>query len=115
MKASGRDRQIKIERFTVSKNDLNEDVKTWGTLATPFAAKGYRSAKEGQNAAEIAAMRILRFEVLWTPQLADLNPKDRIEYPVGEGIYFNITEVTELGRNEGLEIFAVARSDEGSE
>lgn len=114
MKASGRDRQIKIERYTVSTNELNEEVKTWATLATPLAAKGYRKASENQVAAETSAIRMLRFEILWTSTLAGLNAKDRIECPLDSSVYFDISEVNEIGRHEGLEIFATARADGGT-
>lgn len=114
MKPEKLDRKIKIERFTVTTNDLNEEVRTWAELATVWAEKGYRRANETQVAAEVSAIRVNRFAIRWSSQVDDLSPKDRIECPVESGVYFDISEVNEIGRREGLEIFATARADGGT-
>lgn len=114
LRSGVRDRRVRLERYTVTQNELNEDVKTWGLLAEVWAAKGYRRANEAQVAAEVSAIRVLRFEIGWSPAVEDLNAKDRIEYPIGSGVYFDLSEVNEIGRREGLEIFATARADGGT-
>jgi head-tail adaptor len=113
--AGKRDRLIKIERYTTTQNDLNEEVQTWAALATVMASKTYVRASESQAASEISAVRGLRFSITWRADYADVNPRDRIEYPVDSGIYFDISEVNEIGRREGIEIFATARSDNAPE
>lgn len=111
MRAGKLDRRIALQRYSTTKNEFNEDVPAWSTFATVWAGKSYRRANETTTADEIAAIRVLRFEIRWSSPLEDLNPKDRIEYPIGSGTLFDITEVNEIGRREGLEIFATARAD----
>lgn len=109
--AGKRDRRIRIERFMVSNNALNEEVKAWAKLADVWAAKTDVSDGERMRSAELSAEISTRFEVLWSAQLADLNPKDRIEYPIASGVYFDIFSVKEVGRRQGFEITATARAD----
>lgn len=103
---------VSIQRKTTSQDpDSGAEVESWSEIAQVRADKGYRSAREGVTAGEVQAMRVLRFEILHSPAVADVSPLDRIEYPVGSGIYFDITEVNAIGFNQGLELFATARAD----
>lgn len=111
--AGKRDRKIKIERFTTAADGSGELIKTWAELATVWAAKTDVSDGERFRAAEVAATISTRFRVLYSADLADVNPKDRIEYPVGSGVYFDIFSVKEIGRREAIEITAMARTDGG--
>lgn len=107
---SGRlDRRITIERFTSAQNGFGERVEAWGPLATVSAEKSYRRAGESVLAGEVAAIRVLRFAIRWSAAVADVNPKDRVDF---DGAKFDILEVNEIGRREGIEIFAQARADE---
>jgi head-tail adaptor len=103
------DRRLTIERKTVTLNSLGEQVETWAPLASNIAAsKSYRRANENVQAAEVAAIRVLRFVIRWSTTVATVNPKDRILF---EGAYFDLIEVNEIGRKVGFEIFAQARAD----
>lgn len=114
IKATGRTHKIQVQRLTASQDpDTNEEVRAWSPVLTALAGKGYRRASEGQAVAEIAAIRVLRFDLPWSPAADTITPLDRIEYPVGASTFFDITEVNEIGRREGVEIFAAARSDGG--
>lgn len=110
--AGKRNRRITIQRaFNTQDPDSGENIKSWGTLATVWADKGYRSAKEGMTAGEVQAIRVLRFEILWSGTVDDVSPLDRIEFPVGSGVLFDISEVNEIGYREGIELFAAARAE----
>lgn len=110
--AGKRNRRITIQRaMTTQDPDSGEPVEAWGTLATVWAEKGYRSAKEGMLAGGVQSIRVLRFAILWSATVKDVSPLDRIEYPVNSGVYFDILEANEIGFHEGLELFAQARSE----
>lgn len=103
---------VSIQRKTTSQDpDSGAEVENWSEIAQVRADKGYRSAKEGVTAGEVQAMRVLRFEILYSPTVADVSPLDRIEYPVNSGVLFDISEVNAIGFNEGIELFAAARSE----
>lgn len=110
MLAGHMDRRITIERFTATQDPgSGERVEVWGPVATVWAEKSYRRANESMLAGEVSAIRVLRFAIRWSSAVADVNPKDRVAF---EGSKFDILEVNEMGRREGIEIFAQARADQ---
>lgn len=112
MRSGNRPYRISIQRKSTTQDpDSGAEVESWAELAEVWAGKGYRSAKEGVTAGEVQAMRVLRFEILHSPAVADVSPLDRIEYPVNSGVLFDISEVNAIGFNEGIELFAAARSE----
>lgn len=94
-----------------SRDAMNTPVQTWAKLADVWASKTDVSDGERMRVAELSAEISTRFGILWSEQLADLNPKDRIEYPIASGTFFDIYSVKEVGRREGIEITATARAD----
>lgn len=109
MKPESFDRTITIERFT-SKQDpgSGENVETWATLATVSASKKDVSDRERIASAEVQAEITTRFVIRYSSTVADLNPKDRVVF---DGRTYAISAVKEVGRREGVEISASARSD----
>lgn len=104
MKVGRLDRRIVIERFTLVDDGMNE-VEQFAELATVWAS--YTPAK-GSERFELAgreAMVPVMFGIRWQPWSPQINPKDRIVY---NGQVFNLTAVTEIGRREGLELYATA-------
>lgn len=106
--AGARDRRITLQRASIVKNALNEDVTTWLELATVWAEKLDVSDRERVAAAEVAAEITTRFRILWSTNLANLNPKDRLTF---DSKVYDIVVAKEMGRREGIEISANARSD----
>lgn len=102
------DRRITLQRATVTQNECGEEISTWGTLATVWAAKLNVSDGEKVAASEVAAQIDLRFQIRWDSSWSDLNPKDRVVF---EGRTFDLAGVKELGRREGLELSCAARAD----
>jgi SPP1 family predicted phage head-tail adaptor len=106
--AGARDRRITIQRATSAPNALNEPVLTWTDLATVWAEKFDVSDGERLQASEVDAEITTRFRILWSSQVADVNPKDRVSYA---GRLYDIWGVKEIGTREGIEITATARAD----
>lgn len=108
MKATGRNRLITIERATTVQDEFGEPIETWATLLEVFAEAVPVSDGEKVAAAEVSATISMRFRVLYSSTIADVNPKDRISF---DGRDYDIWGVKEIGRREGLEITAAARAD----
>lgn len=102
------DRKIVLQRFTETRDEYNEPVKTWATLATRSASYEPLSDGERFRAGETAANASARFVIRYSAAVADLNPKDRVLF---NGDPLEIVHVKEIGRREGLEITTAARSD----
>lgn len=108
MLAGKLDRRIRLERATVTQNDLGEEIPTWGLLATVWASKRDVSDGERIAAAEVSAEITTRFQIRWDSSWSDLNPRDRL---VVDARIYGISGVKEIGRREGLEITAAARAE----
>jgi SPP1 family predicted phage head-tail adaptor len=102
------DRRITLQRATLSQDETGQEIEVWSTLATVWASWRRASARETLAAAEIAAAVTDIFEIRWWSGVSDLNPNDRIQYA---GRTYDIADVAEIGRHEGLQISALARSD----
>lgn len=109
MQSAKLDRKITIERFTYTTDSgSGEQIKTWSTLATPWASKKDVSDSERVASAEVSAEIGTRFQIRYDSSWSDLNPKDRVVY---DGRTYDISAVKEINRREGLEISAIARAD----
>lgn len=108
MQSGKLDRRIRLERFSETRDEYNEPVKAWGHLATRWASYEPLSDGEKFRAGETAANASARFQIRWSTQVSDLNPKDRLIF---EGVTHEIIRVKELNRREGLEITTAARAD----
>ena len=108
MQAGKLDRRITIERYSSSINDLGEEVGAWAPLATVWASKADIRDSERFSAQQVNSTITTRFQTRYLSMLADVNPKDRLTH--GDMLY-GIVSVKELGRREGIEITAAARSD----
>lgn len=107
--AGKRDRRIRIERATTIQDaGSGQEVPSWGLLAERWASWRRASARETLASAEMSAAVSDVFEILWSQQVADLSPKDRVIY---DGRTYEIVEATEIGRREGIRIAAIARAD----
>lgn len=102
------DRRITIQRFTETRDEYNEAVQLWATLATVWASYEPLSDGEAFRAGETMAEASARFVVRYSTTLADLTPKDRLTF---DGGTWQVVRVKEIGRREGLEITTKSRSD----
>ena len=108
MQAGKLDRKIILQRFTETRDEYNEPVKTWATLATRSASYEPLSDGEKFSASETAAEASARFVIRYSSAVADLDPKDRLTF---DGVVYQILRVKEIGRREGLEITVSGRAD----
>lgn len=99
------DRRIRIERATATTDDFGREVRTWALLSEVWAAVEYGTGAEQRLAMETVADQRRSFRIRWFEALL---PTDRIVY---ESRAWDILDVAELGRREGLEIIAIARTD----
>lgn len=102
------DRRIVLDRPTVTQNTLGEEITVWVQLARVWASWRRASSNETLASAEIAASVSDIFEIRYSSQVFDLDPKCRLTY---QGTEYDIVTVDKIGRREGLRIGAVARSD----
>jgi SPP1 family predicted phage head-tail adaptor len=105
------DRRITIQRATVTRNEFNEPIESWGDLTTVWAKRRDASAAESYRAQEVGAEITTRFTIRWSMTAATVNPSDRVSF---EGRLYNITAVRDVGRNQWREIDAVARAEASS-
>jgi len=102
------DRRVTLQRATITQDALNNDVHEWGPIATVWGSKRPASARERLSADEVGADMVMVFQIRWSFDVSDLNPKDRLVY---DSRTYDISGVTEIGYRVGLEITAVARAD----
>lgn len=108
LSAGKMDRKIVLQRFTETRDAYNEPVLTWATLATRAASYEPLSDGEWFRASETAANASARFVIRYSAAVADLSPLDRLTF---EGLTYEIVNVKQVGRREGIEITAGARAD----
>jgi len=109
MESGKYDRLITIERYTVSKNAMNEDVQTWAPLGPErAAAKIPISDGERFRADEVGSQATDRFRTRWDEFSGTVNTKDRL---ICEGKTYEIIGTKEIGRRKEVEITAATRSD----
>jgi SPP1 family predicted phage head-tail adaptor len=108
MNAGKLDRRITIRRAVMAPNAFNELVATWIDLATVWAGRRDASATESYRAQEVGAQITTRFTIRWSPDVAGVDPKDRLRF---EGRDYDITAVRDVGRRQWREIDAVARAE----
>lgn len=105
MLAAGKlDRKITLQRKTVTRSDSGEPSEAWNTHAVVWAHKLPMTGREFYAAAgaQIASEETARWRIRW---LAGLTVQDRIL----EGAkVWEIRNVAELSRREGIEITAQA-------
>src|SRR5262245_13685647 len=114
------DRRIDIERFSHIQDGTGQEVEAWSKIATrrPAAVKPLRG-DERYAAAQFVARQQVEFTIRWAASVSDVSPTDRIIYPsattpadVDDPNVYDIMEVSELGRRDGLRILAARRAEE---
>jgi SPP1 family predicted phage head-tail adaptor len=100
--------RIKPQYKTVTRNAIGEEVVTWNDLVTtttdhaiwaevwPLKGREFFAAQQTQYAADVRFRIRYRSDVLMT---------DRLVY---DSVNYDIVQVSEIGRREGLELFATS-------
>jgi len=109
LQAGEMDRRIRIERKSTSAGSSGEEVDTWTEVDTVAAIlvelRGYERAALRQ----LIGHAITTFQIRWSVVTATVTVKDRIVYGNRN---FNITDVREIGRREGIALDCFAPSEE---
>lgn len=103
MQAGRLDRRITFRSFTRTRNTYGDEVKSWANIATDptvWAEVLGLKGKEKFEASQITLLADIRIRIRWR---SDITEELRISY---DSKFYNIYSITELGRREGLEIFA---------
>lgn len=108
MKAGKLDRRIVIERATETRDGFNVPIKAWDELACVAASKEDVRDSERVASQEIGAEITTRFQIRYSSDVADVDPRDRIRF---EGRVYDIVARKEIGRRDGIELSAVARAE----
>jgi head-tail adaptor len=121
MRAGRLDRKVSIQRKSITVSSSGDAIEMWNTLSTRWASVNAVNGDERFSAPQLVAKQQTEFQVRWSSDIADLSPLDRIVYPsvpdaspppaVPNASIYDIVEVHEIGRREGLRVIAVRRTD----
>jgi len=109
MKAGDLDRRITIEDQTITNSDSGEEIITWLPLITVWARKIEAKGAERFAGQELFGSAVKTFQIRWSIFSSQITTKHRLIY---DGRTYDITDVREIGRREGLEIDAFTPSEE---
>lgn len=101
------DRRVTLRRRTVTPNALNEAVETFSDLAVVWAQVLALSRRDQFVGEQNLNLSTLRFNIRYR---SDFTTVDRVVY---RGKEYDVTDVAEVGRKDGLSILGVARSGDG--
>jgi len=105
MKAGKLDKTITIETASTTADSFGEPIESWSTLATvPATVLSDRGSERFQNQ-QVIGTAVKTFRIRWR---SDVTVKNRIVY---DSRNWDIRDVREIGRREGLEIDASARAE----
>lgn len=103
MESGKLDRLITLQRRTVAATDANGSAaQTFAAYDEVWAAKIDAGGREYFAGQQVQAEIVTRFKIRWRD---DVLPTDRITF---DDKTFNISHIQELGRHEGLMLFATA-------
>ena len=97
------DRRVAIQSRTLTRNDYGEQVETWATLATVWGEKQDLRGREFFAARQVSADVTTRFRLRYRDDVTVLHQL------VCDGVTYDINQVSEIGRQSGLEILATAK------
>ena len=97
------DRLIELQRRSLTRNAFGEQVESWTTLASVWAEKIDLKGREFFAAQQTSADVSTRWRIRYRTDVSTLNQL------VCAGFTYNINQVSEIGRGEGLELFTTAR------
>lgn len=105
--AGARDRQIVIERATVTRDALGTEVETWSPLQPEYAAVKYGTGVERREGAGRAAALTATFIVLANTGTRSVTARDRLAF---DGLTWDISSAVLSTDRSEMEITATARN-----
>jgi len=117
MRAGKLSRRISIQRRTDTRDAAGQPIPVWTQIGSVrWADRQVAGGNERFGSEQFLAREQVVWEIRRTMDLVDLNPKDRIIYPIGEedpieSHIYEILSVTEIGRNQGWRVLTARRSE----
>jgi head-tail adaptor len=121
MQSGKLDRTVTLQRKISTTSDAGSQVDQWNALALRrWASVRPVVGIERLGTDTLVAIQQVEFRIRYSPDIADLNPKDRLVYPALTAdspdptahTVYDILSVAELGRNEGFAIIAQRHADQ---
>jgi SPP1 family predicted phage head-tail adaptor len=106
MRAGSLDRRVTIQRKTVTQSSSGDPVETWDDVATVWAQVLPDRGGERFARRQLVGSAVVLFRMRY---LSGVTVLDRLSY--GDKLW-DIVDVRETGRREGLDIDATARADD---
>jgi head-tail adaptor len=111
------DRFIDIQTLTTVPDPVGEPIETWTSIDARRPAS-YKpiNGTERFISDQFVARQQAEFIIRWSVNVSMLNPLDRLIYPAGDSPIldediWDIMDVQELGRQDGLRILAARRAE----
>jgi SPP1 family predicted phage head-tail adaptor len=105
IRAGKLDRRLTIQRKAVTTSPSGEEIETWSDVAVVWGEARPVPGDEKFGDQQLIASSLMTFRIRWR---TDLVVTDRISY---WNKIWDILDIREIGRREGLEIDAKARTD----
>ena len=114
MRAGSMDRRIRIETAIKTRSASGQADRTWMLLDEVWSKVTYNDGREGFGSNQFQATAELKFEIYYPSEIDPFpTPSEDIRI-VYEGREYDLLQVVEIGRREGLDIFASARADKAT-
>ncbi len=115
MSAAGkRDRRLTIEKGTRAVSDSGTPVLTWTPLwsdaPTVWASRRELSGRESFVSEQLVAKADVAFEIVYPAGRELPSPHEQYRLTC-EGVTYDITDVAEVGRRDGLRLIGFARAE----
>ncbi len=110
------DRRIVIERNVPSQDVDGAIIENWQRLGRKRWARRYHlDGTERFTSDQFIAREQVAYVVRWARDLADVNPKDRVVYPITDSPtdaeIYDVISVEEIGYREGLRLITARRAE----
>jgi SPP1 family predicted phage head-tail adaptor len=105
IRAGKLDRRLTIQRKVVTTSPSGEQIETWSSVAVVWGEAKPLPGDEKFGDQQLIASSIMTFRIRWR---TDMTVQDKI---IHWGKTWDILDIREIGRREGLEIDAKARTD----
>jgi SPP1 family predicted phage head-tail adaptor len=106
LRAGTLDRQVVIEVRSLTADGAGQMIETWATLVTVWMRILPQPGGERFAAQQVIGRAVTTFQARWRAGLTVHN--HRLNY---DGKRWDIQDIRELGRQEGVEIDAAARAE----
>lgn len=109
MRAGRLDRRITISRRTETVSVSGSVSEGWTAVATVWASVKYERGAERFATQQSVGHGAATFTIRWSETVSEVSVLHRIAF---DGRDYDVRDVRELGRREGIEIDAIARSEQ---